>query len=272
MKRSDLKKLTRRELYSMAKAYDVSGRSKMAKEDLVEALSRVSAKKVMPEPKPPKRRMAKRRKKRSIKVTSRAAKPISAPSSTSTTVSRPPLPQEPPPAYVDRGPELPKEYGQDKLNAMVRDPNWIFVYWDLSGGSLSRIASEAGPGAWMLRVHNLGVHNHEDIPVLVEGGNWYLPVDADSEYQIDIGLLDMGGNFHIAASSRKVKTPRMGISDRVDEEWLIMEDEFRRLMDISGKLHDRFSGSHFISEIISRRRGGLIHSAGVSSFGGSRRR
>jgi len=273
MKHSELEKLTRRELYGMARAYDIPGRSKMAKDDLVEALARVSARKVMPKVKSPKRRMAKRRRKRTVKVRRRPAraKAKAKPSSTSTSGRPAPPREEAPPPYVDRGPELPGEYGEDKLMAMVRDPNWIYVYWDLSGNARERIAAEAGDGAWVLRIHNLGAGNHEDVPVLVEGRNWYVPVAADSEYRIDIGVVDMQGNFHVAASSRRVKTPRMGISDEVDEEWLIMEEDFLRLMD-SGRLSARFSGSHFISEMISRRRGGMIHSAGVSSFGGSRRR
>ncbi|MHC4712068.1 MAG: DUF4912 domain-containing protein [Planctomycetota bacterium] len=269
MKRSELKSLTRRELYAMAKAYDIPGRSKMSKDELLDSLARVSAKKVMPKPKPPKRRMAKRRRRRTVKV--KTTKPAPKRPSSTTTVRRPPVVAQPP-VFVDRGPELPHEYGQDRITVMVRDPNWLYVYWDLSGGARDRLASVAAGGAWVLRVHNLDEGTHEDIPVLLDGGNWYLPVASDTEYQIDIGVIDSEGNFHLAASSRRVKTPPMGISDLVDEQWMILEDEFRRLMDLTGALSTRFAGSHFLSEIIARRRAfGVGHSAGVSSFGGSRR-
>lgn len=274
MKRSELKKLTRRELYGMARAYGIAGRTKMAKDDLVDALARVSTRKVMPKPKPTKRRIRRARKSRTVKVRKSAAR-SKKPASTS--VAKPPVAPEPPPeqappAYVDRGPELPNDYGDDKLAAMVRDPNWIYVYWDLSGGKAESLAASVAGGAWVLRVHNLTDGNHEDVPVIVDSRNWYLPVEADTAYRIEVGMVGMEGNFHAAASSRKVKTPRMGISESMDEEWLIMEDEFKRLMDVSGRLKSRFAGSHFMSEIISRRRGGMIHSAGVSSFSGSRRR
>lgn len=274
MKRNELKKLTRRELYGMARAYDITGRSKMAKEDLVDALARVSAKKVMPKPTPKKRRIHKARKSRTVEVRKRAAR-SKKPSSTSVAkrpAAREPRREQAPAVYVDRGPELPNDYGDDKLAAMVRDPNWIYIYWDLSGGKVESLGAGVTGGAWVLRVHNLTDSNHEDVPVIVDSRNWYLPVESDTAYRIEIGLVDMAGTFHAAASSRQVKTPRMGISESVDEEWLIMEDEFRRLMDVSGRLKARFAGSHFMSEIISRRRGGMTQSAGVSSFSSSRRR
>ena len=155
---------------------------------------------------------------------------------------------------------------------MVRDPNWIFAYWDLSGGARERLWAQVGGGTWILRVHDLTAETSENVPILLEGGNWYLPVAADTEYQVHIGLLDRDGNFHLAASSGKIKTPPVGISDRVDEEWLILEDELRKLIDLSGMGSERFAGSRFLSEIISRRRpAGVMHSAGVSSFSGSRR-
>jgi len=268
MNRTELKKLSRRELYEMAKAYEVPGRSRMSKNELVESLARVSARQAMPAPKQPKRHMAKRRFRRP-KARSHAAP---ARRSASTTVVPAPAVPQGAQVYVDRGPELPGKYGQDTLFAMVRDPNWLYVYWDLSGGARERLCAVAA-GIWVLRVHNVPAGSFDDVPVLIEGGNWYLPVAADTEYRIDIGLLDATGKFHVAASSRPVRTPRMGISQLVDEEWLILEDEFRQLVDFSDGPAGRFSGSRFLSEVIrGRQRVAGLHSAGVSSIGGSRRR
>jgi hypothetical protein len=271
MNRSELKKLSRRELYEMSKAYDVPGRSRMTKDELVEALSRVSARKVMPKPKAPKRRMSKRRVRRR-KVMVHAVAPRSGRDAGSSRVA-PAAPPAQPQVYIDRGPELPWQYGQDKVFAMVRDPNWLYVYWDLSGGARERVSRKAPSGVWVLRVHNLSAGTFDDVPILIEGGNWYLPVAADTEYRVDIGIVGPDGAFHLAASSRRIKTPRMGISELVDEEWLILEDEFQRLMEMSDGFALRFSGSRFLSEVITgRHRAGGLHSAGISSIGGSRRK
>jgi hypothetical protein len=65
----------------------------------------------------------------------------------------------------------------------------------------------------------------------------------------------------------------MGISQLIDEEWLVLEDEFRQLLDFSDGLTTRFSGSRFLSEVIrGKQRISGMHSAGVSSISGSRRR
>jgi len=271
MRRSELKALTRRELYEMSKAYGLAGRSRMSKEELIESLCRASARKAAPQPRSDKRRMAKRRHRRPVVRVRQAAPQVEVPAS-----SRPaerPAPQPPQP-YVDRGPELSPVYGEDKLQVMVRDPNWIYAYWDLSGGARDRIHREAGDGMWMLRVHNLSHDGYEDVPVLIEGGNWYLPVASDTEYRLEIGLLDRSGSFHVAASSRRIRTPRMGISEMLDEEWMILEEEFRRLLGITGPLAQRLSGSRMLSEVVrGRHRLAIgISSAGISSIGASRRK
>lgn len=269
MNKTELRKLSRRELYEMAKAYELPGRSRMSKEELVSSLASVSARRAMPVPKRPKRHMAKRRFRRPRPRAHSSPARVSASSLVPAAPPAPVLPQ----VYVDRGPELPGGYSQDKVFAMVRDPNWLYVYWDLSGGAKDKVAPIASAGVWVLRVHNLAVNNHDDVPVLIEGGNWYLPVASDTEYRVEIGVLDRNGKFHAVASTRTIRTPRMGISQLIDEEWLVLEDEFRQLLDFSDGLTTRFSGSRFLSEVIrGRQRISGLHSAGVSSIGGSRRR
>jgi uncharacterized protein len=271
MKRSELKALTRRELYEMSKAYGLAGRSRMSKEDLIESLCRASARKVTPQPRAEKRRMAKRRHRRPVVRVRHAEPQVEVPAS-SRPVERP-TPQPPQP-YVDRGPELSAAYGEDKLQVMVRDPNWIYSYWDLSGGVKERIHREAGDGMWMLRVHDVSHDAYEDVPVLIEGGNWYVPVASDTEYRLEIGMLDRSGNFHVAASSRRIRTPRMGISETLDEEWMILEEEFRRLLGITGPIAQQLSGSRMLSEVVRGRHrlAQGMFSAGISSIGASRRK
>jgi uncharacterized protein len=273
MKRSELKALTRRELYEMAKAYGLTGRSRMGKEDLVDALCGVSARKAPAEPRAAKRRMSKRRHRRPLaraRGTAHQAPPP-APSSFTAPQAQPPQPPQP---YIDRGPELSSSYGQDKLQVMVRDPNWIYAYWDLSGGVRERLAKQVGGGTWVLRVYDVSRDVYDDVPVLIEGGNWYVPVASDTEYRVDIGIIDQHGVFHVAASSRRIRTPRMGISEVFDEEWMILEEEFRRLLEISGPMARHLSGSRMLSELVRGRHrlAAGLHSAGVSSFGGSRRK
>jgi uncharacterized protein len=272
MKRSELKALTRRELYEMAKAYDLPGRSRMGKEDMIDALCRVSARKMPPEPKAAKRRMSKRRhRKPAIQARSRAQRPDPAPSSRP--VQAQPA-QQPPQPYIDRGPELNQAYGQDKLQVMVRDPNWIYAYWDLSGGVREKLSRDVSAGTWVLRIYDISRDVYEDVPVLIEGGNWYLPVAADTEYRLDLGIIDYKGVFHVAASSRRIKTPRMGISEVFDEEWMILEEEFLRLLEVSGPMAHHVSGSRMLSELVRGRHRVVagLHSAGISSIGGSRRK
>lgn len=272
MKRSELRQLTRRELYEMAKAYDVPGRSRMGKDELIEHLCRVSARKSAPDLPAPKRRMSRRRHRKAMAKTARPSPP-QAQQDPAPTSGRPGERAAQPQPYVDRGPELPSNYKHDKLYVMVRDPNWIYAYWDLSGGVRDRLDREVQGGVWVLRVHNVNAGAYADVPVLIEGGNWYLPVASDTEYRLELGVIDASGRFHVAVASASIRTPRMGVSDVADEEWMILEEEFRRLMEYSGQVAQQLSGSRTLSEFLSgRHRLAGMHSAGVSSLGASKRK
>ena len=51
-------------------------------------------------------------------------------------------------------PELPENYGQDRLTLMVRDPHWLFCYWELSETRVAAARAELDGPCWkILRVH-----------------------------------------------------------------------------------------------------------------------
>ena len=67
------------------------------------------------------------------------------------------VPPESTETYIDRGRAVPDTYGDDRLVAFVRDPHWIFVYWELDGEGLARLRDLLGADAcehaqWVLRL------------------------------------------------------------------------------------------------------------------------
>jgi len=123
--------------------------------------------------------------------------------------------------YLDYGPPLPETYNQDVLVALIRDPECIFAYWELSTQMVPEIfrLRDLKPAStkWLLRTHNLSMKNLSDseLPrpehLANVQGNYYLTVLPDMEYQLELGLLT-GQNFISLVKSNIVKMPRKGRS------------------------------------------------------------
>ncbi|MHB0996038.1 MAG: DUF4912 domain-containing protein [Elusimicrobiales bacterium] len=66
---------------------------------------------------------------------------------------------------------LPQEYGVTMAALMPRDPNWMFVYWQITPNSKARLAREHGPdlfekGRQAWRVHDLALPDGAvDLPI-----------------------------------------------------------------------------------------------------------
>jgi hypothetical protein len=131
--------------------------------------------------------------------------------------------------------EYPQSYGENAITLMVRDPYWLFAYWefapDLQTTLRARIGAEAlSKSRLVLRVydvtgtdpdHPVGYH---DIDVAPGARNWYVNVmRVERDYCVDLGLITPDGSFIIIARSNRVSLPPVGPSDVVDEEWVTLE-------------------------------------------------
>jgi len=141
--------------------------------------------------------------------------------------------------------ELPLSYNETAVVLLVRDPYWIYAYWDFHPKLQEELAQvfhgwEKVPLA--LRVYNLsrsksgaGGPEHFDLSVNHVTNNWYINVEEPGrEYQVELGYYALDGNFRALASSNRVATPQDRISDVIDEQWMIIEEDFRRLYRLAG--------------------------------------
>ncbi|MBD3368454.1 MAG: DUF4912 domain-containing protein [Candidatus Eisenbacteria bacterium] len=138
--------------------------------------------------------------------------------------------------------EFPATYGQNRIALMVRDPYWLFSYWefrpDLEAELVERLGRETVENSRLiLRVYDVTGTDPEsadgwhDIEVAGGARNWYINVmRVEREYCVDIGLLTPDGEFILIARSNRVSLPPVGPSDVVDEEWVVVEalDELYR--------------------------------------------
>jgi len=138
--------------------------------------------------------------------------------------------------------ELYDEYGADRLVLLVRDPYWIFAYWE--------ITPEKNQNAWfsipeperhnarkVLRVYDVtgidfngfNANSSFDIELNDWANNWYINVPASGcSYCADIGIRKGDGHFLLMLRSNFVSTPPDTISGAGEFE-MMTEEELARL-------------------------------------------
>jgi hypothetical protein len=190
--------------------------------------------------------------------------PASVPGGAESSPRPAPLPvneSEPVPGgYVDRGQPVPERYSYDRLVALVRDPQWIFLYWELDGAVLEAVRARRGQQfvdacAWVLRIYRVDEGLAEDIEVAPASGNWYLQVGRTGRYQFELALLSPEGEWVSLLVSQAVATPREAPSDVVDAEWRLRPEDEELLSRMAAGLADarQRGGSGFLgaSRVIS---------------------
>ena len=144
----------------------------------------------------------------------------------------------PPPTSI---PELPDGYGDNRIVLMVRDPLWLFAYWEIRKDILNKVLNTLGPLAHraktVIRVYDVtdiifngnNAHHRFDIDVTLEAQKWYIHAGLpDRVLCAELGILTANGTFRILARSNTVKTPRMGVSEVVDETWMCIESLYEK--------------------------------------------
>lgn len=135
--------------------------------------------------------------------------------------------------------EFPHAYGDNRIVLLVRDPRWIHAYWEITESKYNEVRSiigkDLGGAKEILRIHDTSIQPWKSIDIHLSYGsrNWYINVpEPGCTYVVDIGFLTPDGRFIVMARSNAVTTPREGMSDIIDDKWMIMD--FDRVYALSG--------------------------------------
>jgi hypothetical protein len=136
---------------------------------------------------------------------------------------------------------------KDRIIAMVRDPYWLHVYWELSRSTYARAQAALGQ-EWhtarpILRLVDVtsedttsaSERHVRDIEIHGGVNNWYIDVAVPPRsFRVDIGYLARRGKFFVLARSNVVSTPKAGVSDVLDENWASVQEQFQKIYSQSG--------------------------------------
>jgi hypothetical protein len=113
---------------------------------------------------------------------------------------------------------FPESYGVNRVRLLVRDPEWVFAYWDVSAETMKGLARSLGERAFKLSRLTLRVLDPVSggtTDILLPSGSrwWYIRTDAARRtYRAEIGVTLPSGEFRRLAESNAVVTPRVGPS------------------------------------------------------------
>ena len=177
--------------------------------------------------------------------------------------------------------DLPAGYGKDRIVVMVRDPYWLHCYWELTRHALQRAEAALGQ-EWhtakpILRLLDVSSHDTtsssetglRDIDIHGGCNNWYVDVSGGPRsYRVDIGYIARSGRFYVLSRSNIVTTPRAGVSDVIDENWIdIDEKKAERIYAMSGGFDPSGTSSLELKQLFEERLRRPLGSPAVSSFG-----
>jgi len=113
---------------------------------------------------------------------------------------------------------FPETYGVNRVRLLVRDPEWIFAYWDVSPSAFKDLARSLGErglalSRLTLRVQDPVSGGSSDILLPPGARWWYIRTDsARRTYRAELGVTLPSGEFRGLAESNTVVTPRVGPS------------------------------------------------------------
>jgi len=177
---------------------------------------------------------------------------------TGTPETKPPMPYD----------TLPHEYGGERMALLARDPFMALCYWELPQHRLDQERDRFSRDSKLcVRIYDVtGVQfngtnatAYYDQEVYERVGSWYFDFGRPTHsFCADLGLLSPDGRFLTLIRSNTVLMPRDGVSDVLDEEWMLVEEEFLKLYGIPGssrgsRVHGGISSPE-AQEILRQRR------------------
>ena len=124
--------------------------------------------------------------------------------------------------------DTPLPLAQTRVVFLPRDPQWAYVFWDISGESRNA-ATAAGARQLCLRVSDVtglqtgASHPHTLQEVVVDSNatEWYLPVPlSDRDYRVELGYRKTDGGWFSLAFSAVARVPALHPSEQILDQFV----------------------------------------------------
>ena len=145
--------------------------------------------------------------------------------------------------------DIPAGYGKTESFLLPKDPAWLFLFWEITTGTLDYLKSQYGTetlrqARTVIRLYdvtNVALFDgnnavcHYDMPVIFEARSWYINAPQSGRaYVADLGYITADGRFILVSRSNTTSLPPGKVSDIIDDKWMIVEGDFQKLLKLSG--------------------------------------
>lgn len=244
MEIKNLEALTKEELYELAREYEIKGRTEMTKEELRQALSSVMLDEGQVQVEANMFDLG-------SPVIGVGASDKKLPSSLDfTKEGRSPVEEQiklTSSPFFDGDP-LPDSYNEDTLVLMPKNPQWVYAYWEITQSKIDGLKNIYGDkinnARPTIRVYDItlkefngsNANSYFDVELPKDSRDWFIGgLNSKASYIADFGFKTPEGEFIVALRSNIVATPSDSISDNIDEEWMIVEEYFKKILERSSK-------------------------------------
>jgi hypothetical protein len=141
----------------------------------------------------------------------------------------------------------PPQYGETQIVAFIRDPNCIFVYWEVASQQLAEVKdqlkSEYPKSRMLLRMFRErgdgGTELLYEVEVNPDSMNQYLPVEEPGfAYFVEVVRKTVSGKTVVIARSNTVSPPGKTFSRVIDSQWLPPQELMHYLsLELEGESH-----------------------------------
>ncbi|MFT7620630.1 MAG: starch synthase [Planctomycetota bacterium] len=109
---------------------------------------------------------------------------------------------------------IPVFYKKDTLRLLIKDPENIWVYWEVQGPRGSAILDSLSEqqkweSTWTLVIENLDQHTSWELEVEGMAKNWFVSVDPNQRYRCDLFMQTTDFPKTKILSSNTVRTPKL---------------------------------------------------------------
>ncbi|WP_413853060.1 DUF4912 domain-containing protein [Candidatus Ruminimicrobium bovinum] len=157
---------------------------------------------------------------------------------------------------------LPKDYGDTAITILPKDPVSIFAYWSINRETKKNLESKYGNDFFknsklVIRIYDMTDDTRKtgfDVFIDTTDNSYYINVGKfNRSWVADIGYITSKGKFISVAKSNILNMPKYGISAITDEQWVMLESEFEKILKTSNLFNvgtSSLENSKEISKII----------------------
>ncbi|MBN2812343.1 DUF4912 domain-containing protein [Treponema zuelzerae] len=120
---------------------------------------------------------------------------------------------------------LPETYNETAITVLMRDPGWVFVFWDFHSNLYSALTGNHKFESFFLRVNSQGTQkdsasaDYYDIDVGIRDRKWYAHLPVGTQWcRVDLYTRNSQEKEQLLAKSQELCVPCSGFAEAPHEE------------------------------------------------------